>query len=119
IPSARRGCPRSGRANRSRSGADNPWVLVNVFGKFPPASINALIGPDEVRAAMERTASPQMLRGLPKILGVDVAREGTDASVIYKRQGRAAFAPIVMRNVDGLQGAGRTTQEWGDFDADA
>ena len=36
-------------------GRDSPWVLVNVFGRFPPASINALIGPDEVRDAMRRS----------------------------------------------------------------
>ncbi len=27
-------------------GRDNPWVLVNIFGQFPPSSLNALIGPD-------------------------------------------------------------------------
>ena len=33
----------------SRNGARiNPWVWVNVFGKFPPSSFNALIGPEEV-----------------------------------------------------------------------
>ncbi|HET9189779.1 MAG TPA: hypothetical protein VFN69_04325 [Rudaea sp.] len=100
-------------------GRDNPWVLVNVFGKFPPASINALIGPDEVRAAMKRTVTEAMIQGLPMILGVDVAREGLDASVIYKRKGRSAAPPIVMRNVDGIQGAGRTSQEWETSKADA
>ena len=28
-------------------GRDNPWVLVNIFGQFPPSSLNALIGPEE------------------------------------------------------------------------
>jgi hypothetical protein len=31
------------------------WVKVRVFGEFPPASLNALIGPDEVSAAMKRS----------------------------------------------------------------
>jgi hypothetical protein len=35
-------------------GRDNPWVLVNIFGQFPPSSLNALIGPDEVREAQKR-----------------------------------------------------------------
>lgn len=100
-------------------GLDNPWVLVNVFGKFPPASINALIGPDEVREAMQRTVALAEIRDLPVIFGVDVAREGIDASVIYRRQGRVAFDPIVLRNVNGLQGAGRVAQEWDAHDADA
>jgi hypothetical protein len=29
-------------------------VRVNVFGRFPPGSLNALIGPDEIADAMER-----------------------------------------------------------------
>ncbi|MEO7938716.1 MAG: hypothetical protein ABIR55_08840, partial [Burkholderiaceae bacterium] len=31
-------------------GRENPWVLVNVFGRFPPSSMNALLGPDDVSA---------------------------------------------------------------------
>jgi hypothetical protein len=30
-------------------GRDNPWVLINIFGEFPPSSLNALIGPEEVK----------------------------------------------------------------------
>lgn len=100
-------------------GRDNPWVLVNVFGQFPPSSLNALIGPDEVRAAMKRSYREQEYSAQARILGVDVAREGDDSSVIFRRQGLQAFIPKQYRNIDGTQGAGIVAREWQDWDADA
>jgi hypothetical protein len=32
----------------------SPWGMVNVLAMFPPASLNALLGPEEVQAAMKR-----------------------------------------------------------------
>lgn len=100
-------------------GRDNPWVLVNVFGKFPPGSLNTLIGPDECEAATKRAYHEQDLQGHARILGVDVARFGDDASVIFPRQGLVAFKPIKMRNVDSVQGAGAVARKWSDWQADA
>jgi hypothetical protein len=97
-------------------GRDNPWVLVNVFGQFPPSSLNSLIGPDEVRQAMTRERRPEDYQNLAKVLGVDVARFGDDASVIFPRQGLQAFQPVALRNVDSVQGAARVSQAirtWG------
>lgn len=97
-------------------GRDNPWVLVNVFGQFPPSSLNSLIGPDEVRQAMTRERRPEDYQNLAKVLGVDVARYGDDASIIFPRQGLQAFRPVVLRNVDSVQGAARVSQAiktWG------
>lgn len=79
-------------------GADNPWVLVNVFGRFPPASINALIGPDECSAAGQRHFREDQVSWAPKILGVDCARFGDDTTVLIQRQGLAAFPATVLRN---------------------
>lgn len=78
-------------------GRDNPWVLVNVFGKFPPASINTLLGPDEVYEAMRRSPREDAYGWAQKRLGVDVARFGDDRTVIFPRQGLAAFMPVEMR----------------------
>lgn len=107
------------RTQIQKYGRDNPWVLVNVFGKFPPSSLNALIGPDEVREAMKRYHRPEEYAGAAKILGVDVAREGDDKSVIFPRQGIVAMVPTALRNVDSLQGAGRVSHIWKEIDADA
>lgn len=99
-------------------GADNPWVLVSIFGRFPPANFNALIGPDEVAAAMKRYYSDFHIGKAPKILGVDVARQGDDASVIGKRHGLQMFKFLKYRNIDSTQGAGIVAREWTDFGAD-
>jgi phage terminase large subunit len=98
-------------------GRDNPWVLVNVFGRFPPSSLNALLGPDDVRDAMKRRIDTDAAEFAARVLGVDVAREGDDCSVIFPRQGRQAFEPIVMRNVKSIEGAGRVARKWNDWQA--
>lgn len=100
-------------------GRDNPWILVKIFGQFPPSDFNALIGPDEVNMAMNRIYREDQLGNPPMILGVDVAREGDDASVIFGRLGKQCMIPIKMRNVDGVQGAGRVSRIWQDSNVDA
>src|SRR5476649_1539364 len=107
------------REQIQKYGRDNPWVLVNVFGKFPPGSLNTLIGPDECRAAMERVYRPEDIVRAPRVLGVDVARFGDDASVIFPRQGLVALPPIKLRNADGTQGAGAVARRALDWKADA
>lgn len=97
-------------------GRDNPWVLVNVFGQFPPSSLNVLIGPDEVTAAMNRGYKEYDIGKASKIMGVDVARYGDDSSVIARRQGVQMFNFDKKRNLESTQGAGwvsRTWDEWG------
>lgn len=86
-------------------GADNPWVLVNVFGQFPPSSLNVLLGPEEVEAAMKRV--PVGYQGSQKRLGGDMARFGDDRVILFPRQGLRAFAPIEMRNANGPEVAAR------------
>lgn len=85
-------------------GRDNPWVLVNVFGQFPPGSINTLIGDEEVEAACRRSYRPEDIATSARVVGVDVARFGDDASVAWPRQGLVAFAPRRWRNLDSVQG---------------
>lgn len=97
-------------------GRDNPWVLVNVFGKFPPSSINSLLGPDEISAAMRRQPKDDDYSWSAKLLGVDVARFGDDRTVIFPRQGLASFNPVIMRNANSLEVAARVAQaceRWG------
>ena len=107
------------REQIEKYGKDNPWVLVNVFGQFPPSSLNVLIGPDEVAAAMKRYYREYEIGRAPRILGVDVARFGDDASVICKRQGIQMFQFNKQRNIDSTQGAGLVARTWDDWGADA
>lgn len=108
------------RQQIEKYGRDNPWVLVNVFGRFPPSSLNTLIGPDEVRDAMKRSLPKEAYAHAARILGVDVARKGDDRSVIFPRQGLfAQRAPITLRIADGYQVAGRVALESDEWSADA
>lgn len=100
-------------------GRNNPWVLVNVFGQFPPSSLNSLIGPDEIRAAMKRYYREYQIGRAPRIMGVDVARFGDDASAIACRHGIQMLPFKKYRNLDSMQGAGRVAREWEEFKADA
>lgn len=100
-------------------GRDSPFVKIMVLGDWPEASINALLGPADVEAAMGRKYQEHDIAHAPRILGVDVAREGDDASVIYPRQGLVAFKPHVMRNVSGAVGGGQVARVWTDWNVDA
>lgn len=107
------------REQISKYGRDNPWVLVNVFGQFPPSSLNVLIGPDEIAAAEKRSYREHDIAYAPRVLGVDVAREGDDASVMFPRQGLVMFEPSMWRNINSIQGAGHVARKIQDWGADA
>lgn len=100
-------------------GRENPFVKVMVLGEWPAASVNALIGPDEVEAAMNRCYREFQYNSFAKVLGVDVARQGEAASVIMPRQGIIMFPPQVLRGADSLQGAGAVARKWNEWQADA
>lgn len=100
-------------------GRENPWVKVRIFGEFPPSSLNALIGPDEVSASMKRYYREHEIGAAPLVFGVDVARFGDDASVIFPRRGIQSFKFRKLRNIDSTQGAGTIARMWEDKQADA
>lgn len=79
-------------------GRDNPWVMSYILGLFPPASINQLLGAEEVDEAMNRKMRPDVYSWSQKRLGIDVARFGDDRTVIFPRQGLYSFRPVVMRH---------------------
>lgn len=100
-------------------GADNPWVLVNVFGHFPPSSLNSLLTIEDVRSAMGRKYGTRDIELDAMVLGVDVAAEGDDSSVIAPRKGLQAMTMIQYRNLDGIAGADATSRIWNNNRADA
>jgi len=79
-------------------GKNNPWVLVNVYGQFPPSSLNVLLSPEEITAAMGRKPIGDSYKYAQKRLGIDVARFGDDRTIIFPRQGLWAYNPVEMRN---------------------
>lgn len=86
---------------------------------FTASSDNVLIGIDLVSTACARVMTLGSNHGLPKILGVDVARYGSDRSVIQRRQGLMAFEPAVMGGIDNMTLANRVAAEINAWDPDA
>jgi phage terminase large subunit len=107
------------REQIQKYGRDNPFVMVNVLGKFPPSSLNALIGPDECRDAMAREYRPEDYSDAAMVLGCDVGRQGLDPSCVFPRRGIMAFEPLILRNVSGTEGAGLVARKIIDWNVDA
>ena len=78
---------------------------------FTAGSSNALLSVDAVQEAFGKHLRPEDYTHAPVVLGVDVARQGDDRSVIYRRQGLASFEPIVMHGADSMQVAARVVAE--------
>ena len=100
-------------------GEDSDFVRVRVRGVFPAAALNALLGPEEVDAAMEREYKPGEMGYAPVILGVDVARQGDDSSVIARRQGKVLFPLRPLRIPDTMLVATQVNMEYDEHKADA
>lgn len=91
-------------------GKDHPWVLVNVYGKFPPGQSNTMIAWADAEKAMTRNILEAEYIYAPRVIGIDVARFGDDRTVIFPRQGRVAFKPEVYRTQDNMAIAGAAVE---------
>ena len=80
---------------------------------------DVLITIDLVSQACARAITATDVAGAPKILGVDVARFGDDRSVIQRRQGLAAFPPIILQGVNNMDLAARVANEINTWKPDA
>ena len=99
-------------------GRDNPWVMATILGLFPPTGFTALLGIDEIERAMNRHYRIEEYAAAPVVLGVDVARQGDDESVIARRQGVVAFPLDGMRIPDTMLVSARVSQGIGTHKAD-
>lgn len=86
---------------------------------FAASSDDALITLALVEESCRRAPRDGDIRGSPKILGVDPARYGDDASVIFPRQGLVAYKPRVFRGIDNVTLAGEVAGTWDRWGADA
>jgi hypothetical protein len=86
---------------------------------FTASSDNVLIPVDLASDASRRTIDERMLEGLPKILGVDVARFGSDRSVIIRRCGLGCYTPLVFEGMDNMTLVGRVVNEIVNWQPDA
>lgn len=72
----------------NEEGLDSDFVRIRILGEFPSQGLNAFISRAEVSEAQTREVIPNSNE--PVVLGVDVARFGSNSSVIYPRRGRDA-----------------------------
>jgi len=88
-------------------GRENPWVMINVLGLFPPTASDKLIGINHITMAQERNARPMEYTSDARIWGLDPARYGDDASALCRRQGVVCFRFHIWRSLDGVELATR------------
>lgn len=98
---------------RSTYGENSNAFRVRVLGEFPLADDDAVIPISLLEAARVRQilTSPSA----PMVWGLDVARFGSDRTVLTKRKGSKLHEPQqVKRNLDTMQVSGFVANEWND-----
>lgn len=92
-------------------GIDSDFVRIRVLGKFPRVDAESFIPYELAQSALNREIYPQ---SAPIVLGVDVARYGGDASVIYPRKGRDArtHLPEIIDHSDLMYVASRVAAKF-------
>lgn len=105
------------RAQIRKYGRSSPWVQVNVFGRFPSGGTEALLGIQEVLDAIGRETDtlgdPLSREG--KAIGLDVARKGTNLSVLTLREGDLVVGIEFWQGQDTVYTAGRAKEAWERF----
>ena len=74
---------------------------------FSAAGDDQLIALADTEVAAQRVYQKADVGLSPVVLGIDPARFGDDRSVVFRRQGRQGFKPIVYRGVDNMDLAAR------------
>lgn len=84
-------------------GLDNDFVKVRVLGQFPSQGPTQFIGSDDVDLAVVRDIDEKWIPNTtPRLMGIDVARQGDDESVIVRRWGPKLPLPIKRYRVPDL-----------------
>ena len=93
-------------------GENSPRFDIRVKGNFPVISDDAVIGQKSVDDAIERwkEGTPPDPEKVPLEIGVDVARFGSDETVIQPVRGRWAYEPIVLYHNDAIAVAGKVRE---------
>ena len=113
VPStdSRRVDPGFCREIAERYGAESNAYRVRVLGQFPLADSDTLIAAELVEQAMARPVEVDW--EVPEAWGVDVARFGTDQSVLIKRRGAVVRdPPRRWAGLDLMRLTGEIVNEW-------
>ena len=89
--------------------SDNAWRQ-EMLCDFSASADDTLIPIDLVTESCSRRVQYRDVEDMPLVMGVDVARFGSDSSVIFTRKGLQAYPPIVLRNLDNMELADRVAQ---------
>ena len=90
--------------------SENAWRQ-EMLCDFAASSDDVLIPMAAVQEAASRKVPAADYSFSPVVLGVDVARFGDDASVIFPRQGLLAYPPVVLTKTDNMALADRIVFE--------
>jgi len=80
--------PKYVRMMVKRYGRNSPVVLVNCFGEFPLGVSDAIVSIEQFKNSFTAYATPHP-SSFPRILGADIARQGSNETVICRRLGNA------------------------------
>ena len=74
---------------------------------FSAQGDDQLIALADTEDAAKRIYQSDHVKLFPVIFGIDPARFGDDRSVVFRRQGKQAFKPVVYRGIDNMELAAR------------
>lgn len=100
-------------------GEDSDFVRVRVKGQEPRASSHQMFPYDLVDKALGRQIHPSQYQHAPVVIGCDIARFGSDQTVLTVRQGLAVTKQIAYRGLDTMQSASHIARLIEDYKADA
>ena len=89
-------------------GIDSPYTQVNVFGRYPQVSDTTLLTEEEIDISCKRDVPDERLKPYQSIMGVDVARGGSDSTILAIRRGKKVLRIIPLSSaLDGPELAGQ------------
>lgn len=105
--------------NSLRSSMSESAFAQEFLCSFEAGVDNILLSMGDIEDSCRRLYREDEYELMPKILGVDVARQGSDRSVIFPRQGLVAFEPEVFKNLDSMSMAGAVANKIERWNPDA
>jgi len=102
-----------------RWGEESPLWKSRVMGEFPDSAEDTLIPLSWLERAHEKWLNEDPSGEDPRILGVDVARFGSDETCIYLREGPFAQCVDTFRKASTMETAGRVKNAISECDADS
>lgn len=100
-------------------GEDSDFFRVRVRGQFPRLSTQQLVSSEHVEEARKRDLQIDAYIYQPLVMGVDVARFGSDESVITIRQGRKVWPQKLYHGLNNIQLAARVAEVYRGLDGPA